>query len=175
MTSEAREHDRRIERLLEEAEASAGPVAWPRVEALITALVDLYGQGLARIVAHARAAAGDARADLEARLEGDEIVASLLLLHDLHPVSIEERIGRALARVRDELPDTASLSLVAIEEGTATLRAEGGRAPPVQTVARAVEREAPELAGVRVVGGDAAPARPAGFVPLERLHRGGTP
>ncbi len=172
---EAREHDRRIERLLAEAEAATGPAAWPRVEALVTALVDLYGRGLERLVAHARAAAGGACTELEERLQRDEIVSSLLLLHDLHPVPLEERIARALRRVRDELPEAAPLALAGVEGGTATLRANGGRPPPAAVVARAVEREAPELAGIRIVGDEPgrAEAQPPSFVPIERLHRGG--
>jgi hypothetical protein len=170
--SETREHDLRIERLLAEAEAATGPVAWPRVEALVTALVDLYGRGLERIVAHARAAAPDA--DLDARFAADELVASLLVLHDLHPVPVETRIARALDRLHDELPDAATLSLVGVENGTAMLRAaEGARPPPTNVVARAVELEAPELTGLRVVG-EEPQKQDRSLVPAERLrHRGG--
>lgn len=176
-TLDAREHDRRIERLLAEAEAASGPVAWPRVEALVTALVDLYGRGLARILAHAREAAGSASADLDEQLQRDELVASLLVLHGLHPVPVEARVARALRRVESELPDAAPLSLVSVDSGTVTLRvAEGARPPPTQVVARAVELEAPELAGVRVVGGEVAKpaAREPAIVPVERLKRGGS-
>lgn len=82
------DHGERVERLLDEVQATAGPVAWPRVEALVTALVDLYGEGVARIVRLARAAARDP-ADLDASFSDDELVASLLLLYELHPRSSE--------------------------------------------------------------------------------------
>jgi hypothetical protein len=76
------ERDRLILQLLAEAEAACGPVAWPRVESLITALVDLYGVGIERIVEMARARAVDPAA-LDRALVGDEIVSSLLVLHEI--------------------------------------------------------------------------------------------
>jgi hypothetical protein len=91
-----RERDRRLGQLLEDAEAAAGPVAWPRVEAAITALVDFYGRGLTRVLTHARDAIGDGGPDLEQRLESDELVASLLVLHGLCSTATEERLTRAL-------------------------------------------------------------------------------
>jgi hypothetical protein len=76
------ERDRLIMRLLAEAEAACGPAAWPRVESVITALVDLYGAGLERILDRAKAAASDP-VTLERTLADDEIVSSLLVLHEL--------------------------------------------------------------------------------------------
>jgi hypothetical protein len=66
----------RIEQLLSELRATAGPQVWPRVDELVSALVTLYGEGLARLLA-ALDEVG------RARLRGDELVASLLELHGL--------------------------------------------------------------------------------------------
>lgn len=76
------DRDRLVLRLLAEAEAACGPAAWPRVESLITALVDLYGAGLERIVTIARAEVTDPVA-LDRALVADEIVSSLLVLHEI--------------------------------------------------------------------------------------------
>jgi hypothetical protein len=169
-----RDHDRRLSRLLSDAEAATGPVAWPRVEALIAALVELYGIGLERLVACARIAARSGN-ELDEQLGRDDVIASLLLLHQLHPVPLEERIARALARVRAEVPHSAALSLVAIEDGVVKLRAtdpkDAGTLPTTHVVARAIEREAPELAGVQIEGG--LTARAGGLLPAEHLVRGG--
>jgi hypothetical protein len=164
---DAREHDRRIERLLAEAEAATGPVAWPRVEALLTALVDLYGRGLEQVLAHARAVLGEASSSLDDCLEEDELVASLLVLHGLHPLPVEQRVGKALASVRRELPDATPVTLVSIDGDTATLRSDGAHPPAAQLIARTVEREAPELEGIRIVTEGSSP----GLVPATRLHR----
>lgn len=168
------EHDKLVERLLAEAEAACGPTAWPRVEALVTSLVELYGEGLGRILEHARAAARSST-DLDAQLAGDEVVASLLLLHDLHPVALDRRIERALERLHEEVPHASSLAVVGVADGVVKLRAVDATATPPTShvVARAIEREAPELAGIQVDG--AAPARPDGLLPAGSLLRGGRP
>jgi hypothetical protein len=166
------EHDRIVERLLGEAEAACGPTAWPRVEALITSLVELYGEGLARLLEHAR---GEARSatDLDQRIAADEVVGSLLLLHDLHPVALDRRIERALERLHEEVPHASSLAVVAVSDGVVKLRAVDSKATPPTShvIARAIEREAPELAGVQVDG--ASPARTDGLLPAGSLVRGG--
>ena len=46
------EHDRQLSRLLADAEAATGPVAWPRVAALVIGLVDLYVGGVEHAVLH---------------------------------------------------------------------------------------------------------------------------
>ena len=165
------EHDRILARLLADAEAACGPAAWPRVEAVVTGLVELYGSGLARIVALARAAALDPAA-LDDDLAADAVVASLLLLHDLHPFALEQRIERALERVRDEVPHAGALSVVGVTDGVVQLRAAeaGAQLPTTHVVARAIEREAPELAGVQIDGAPPAPA--AGLLSATRLVRG---
>lgn len=166
------EHDKLVERLLAEAEAACGPVAWPRVEALVTSLVELYGEGLGRMITHAREAARSPT-DLDQRLAGDEVVASLLLLHDLHPVALDRRIERALERLHEEVPHASSLAVVGVADGVVKLRAVDPAATPPTShvVARAIEREAPELSGIQVDG--AAPARADGLLPAGSLLRGG--
>lgn len=163
-------HGEAIERLLGEVQAGVGPALWPRVASLVTALVGLYGAGLERVLAAARAAARSPE-ELEACVLRDDLVASLLLLHDLHPKSLEERIEAALDRLRTELPSAAGLRLRAVEDGIVKLRNEGGGAPDLHVIARAIEGEAPEVAGVEVE----APARPAALLPADRLRRGARP
>ena len=46
-------------------------------------VTELYGSGLARILELAEQATGPA--DLVARMADDEVVGSLLVVHDLHP------------------------------------------------------------------------------------------
>jgi hypothetical protein len=172
MTQEVARPGEHVERLLAEVESVAGPVAWPRVEALVAALVDLYGAGLERTVACAREAARNA-GELDERLIRDELVASLLLLHGLHPLGLEQRIEAALARVRDELPAAARLRCVSIDNGIVMLRIDESEAranvrpPPTTIVAQEIERDAPEVLGVQIEE----PAAPD-LVPAERLRRG---
>lgn len=164
-----------VERLLEEAQAVTGPVAWPRVEALVAALVALYGEGLERTLACARDCAREG-GSLDERLARDELVSSLMLLHDLHPLPLERRIDAALQRVREELPGSAALVVVGFEAGVVKLvvapgTAKAARPPPTTIVAREIERDAPEVLGIRIE--DEAPAD--AIVPVERLTRGARP
>ena len=91
----------RIERLLEEIRASASPPCWRRVDELMRLVVDLYGAGLGRIVEIVGVAARDAdggAAAIPALLAADELVASLLLVHGLHPEDIPTRLRTALGK-----------------------------------------------------------------------------
>ncbi len=86
----------RIEQLLEVLQINADPRAFAGVEELLRLFSELYGAGLLRVVELARAEAPDF---LE-RLAEDDLVASLLLVHGLHPDSLDSRVKDALARVR---------------------------------------------------------------------------
>src|SRR5260370_26400661 len=91
----------RIEKLLDELRAMAEPSTWPRVEELMRLVVELYGAGLARFVDLLDA---DLSIDkLRERVLEDELLASLMLLHGLHPEDTAARGGRALDRVRPYL------------------------------------------------------------------------
>jgi len=59
-----------IERLLTEVRAVAGPVAWPRVEQLLSSVVQLYGAGLARVLE-------SVDDTVRARLSEDELFESI--------------------------------------------------------------------------------------------------
>jgi Fe-S cluster biogenesis protein NfuA len=89
----------RIEQLLDELRVTSGPRVYDKTEELLRLVTDLYGGALTRIVASV-AAADPA---LLARLVDDELVASLLLVHGLHPDDLSARVEKALARVRPVL------------------------------------------------------------------------
>lgn len=119
---------------------------------LVRLLMGLYGEAFGRIAELLE------RGDLE-RLAADELVGSLLILHDLHPYSTEERVGRALDQVRPYLGSHAGgVELLGIgEDGVVRLRLRGtcdGCPSSTVTVKLAIERAildaAPEVAGVEV-------------------------
>jgi Fe-S cluster biogenesis protein NfuA len=168
-----RHHGERIERLMEEVRAMAGPSTWPRVEELVRLLVELYGAGLERLLAHARAVATDDAA-LAERLRADELVASLLLLHGLHPTPTRERVERAVERARLQLgAAVVTLELGGLDEdGVVRVRlaaAQTGCPSSRGGLARAVEEAvieaAPEVRRV-VVEDPAAPPAPGRLVQI---------
>ncbi len=78
---------------------SGGAVARERAEQLVGEVTDLYGAGLERMLRIA-VAADPALVDA---FVADDLVASLLLVHGLHPHDVERRIEDALDSVRPYL------------------------------------------------------------------------
>jgi hypothetical protein len=171
------ERGARIERLLDDLQTVAGPVAWPRVERLVSALVDLYGSGITRMLACARDTARSSE-ELEERLTGDELVSGLLLLHGVHPVGLERRVAKALDKVRRDHPNAAELTFVGLESELVVVRITderpGAQPPSVGVLARAIEAEAPEVTGLRIEG-LSSPVPAKGLISASRLIRGGRP
>jgi Fe-S cluster biogenesis protein NfuA/nitrite reductase/ring-hydroxylating ferredoxin subunit len=162
----ARERVARVDALLEEVESSIGAVPVDTALALVQALLDLYGEGLARVVGHV--AARDADGALAAAFAGDELVSHLLLLHGLHPEPLEARVRTALDEVRPYLESHGGdVELLGIsDEGVVRLALRGscdGCASSSATMALAIEeaihRVAPDVAEVMAEGA-AEPAPP---------------
>jgi Fe-S cluster biogenesis protein NfuA len=118
------------------------------VEELVSALLDMYGDGLARIVA-----ACDVPVE-------DELVAHLLFLHGLHPVPVEERVSRALDEVRPYLrAHGGGVELLGVSGGVVSLRLDGachGCPSSALTLRSAVEaavlRAAPDVERIDAEG-----------------------
>ena len=86
----------RIEELLDQLQASADPRMLDRAEEILRLVTELYGAGLARVVELVRQRAPD----LLAELADDELVGSLMVVHDLHPDDLATRVAAALESVR---------------------------------------------------------------------------
>ena len=127
-----------IERLLTEVRAVAGPVAWPRVEQLLSSVVQLYGAGLARVLE-------SVDDTMRAKLSEDELIASLLVLHGLHPLGPEARIRRALEQM------VPQAKLVGLDEGVARLSVANAGPGLAEALSRLVQEVAPEVSRVEVL------------------------
>jgi len=164
MTSVAQAGER-IEELLAALRARGGAGA-DTAEELVRLLVGMYGDGLAAIMA-ALAEEGETGRAIVDRLTADPLVEGLLLLHGLHPLGVDERIQRALDRVRPYLGSHAGgVQYLGVRDGVARLRLEGScHGCPSSTVTvrlaieGAVQDAAPEVAEV-VVEGMTAPPEP---------------
>ncbi len=147
----------RVEELLDRAEALPDPAARELVLELAQALVEMYGEGLARTL---RGLANGNGGDPLARLADDELVSHLLILHDLHPEPLDARVRGALAEVRPYLESHGGdVELLAIEGGTVRLRLEGscsGCPSSALTLKSSVEEAifaaAPEVEAVEAEG-----------------------
>ena len=173
-TGDLRATGERIEALLD-ASAAHGVVARERAEELVRLVTDLYGAGLERIleIVHESGRLDD---EVLSALTADDLVASLLLVHGLHPDDVDTRVRRALDDVRPYLGSHGGdVELLAVSDGVAELRLLGscdGCASSSVTlelaVRDAIEAAAPEVTSIEVRANDV-PAGP-GFVPLSALR-----
>jgi Fe-S cluster biogenesis protein NfuA/nitrite reductase/ring-hydroxylating ferredoxin subunit len=168
----ARERVARVDALLEDLEGAIGAVPVDTAVELVQALLDLYGEGLARVVAHVAAHDGDGT--LARAFSDDDLVAHLLLLHGLHPVPLEARVTEALAEVRPYLESHGGdVELLGIEEGVVRVAMRGscdGCASSAATLKLAIEdaiqRAAPDVEAV-VADGASESAPAAGLLQIQ--------
>lgn len=157
----------RIEALLD-AFSAGGLLARERAEELVRLVVDLYGAGLERLLELLHEA-GRLDDDVLDALAGDDLVASLLLVHGLHPEDVATRVERAVDGVRQ---GGADVELLSIDDGpTVRLRvvAGGGCGSSSGAARAAVEQaildHAPEVTAIDVVE-----APPEVLIPVESLR-----
>jgi Fe-S cluster biogenesis protein NfuA len=153
--SDAQSAANRVAVLLDEL-SGAEPRVAEAAEELARALTELYGEALERIAATVD------EATLR-RLAADDLVASLLVLHDLHPDELSARVAVALDSVRPMLGAHAGgVELLGIRDdpdgAVVELRLEGscsGCPSSTVTMRNAIEKAvlaaAPEVARVEAV------------------------
>jgi Fe-S cluster biogenesis protein NfuA len=155
--------------------AGTGPEAAATGEALVRALLGLYGAGLDRILTALQHAAPEALLTLAE----DPLVAGLLALHDLHPRTVRQRVEAALEGVRPYLASHGGdVSVLSVEDGVVRLRLEGtcngcgsSQATLEHAVEGAVAAAAPEVEHIEVEGVATPPDPHDGLIPLESLLR----
>lgn len=149
----------RVQELLGSLDEIADPVAQQRVQELIGTVLELYGAGLERVLGIVDDAGDDALALRQALLD-DGVVSSLLLIHGLYPISLEERVVEALDSVRPFLASHGgNVELLGVDEGVARLRLEGScngcpasAATLENALKEAIDATAPDLLELEVEG-----------------------
>ncbi|MDQ3871969.1 MAG: NifU family protein [Chloroflexota bacterium] len=169
--TDARDRVAKVETLLEEVEAIADPVVQEKATEVAQALLDLYGEGLARLVAHV--AEHDDDGAIAQAVTEDDLVAHLLLLHGLHPIPLETRVDEALEGVRPYLDSHGGdVELLGVADGVVRLRMQGscsGCPSSAVTLKLAIEeaiyKVAPDVMGIEAEGA-LEPASQPGLVEL---------
>lgn len=152
----------RADAFLADVEALPDEVARDTALAALQAVVELYGDGLGRIAA----AVPDEQL---AELAQDELVGHLLLLHDLHPQGVAERVQAALDEVRPYLGSHGgSVELLEATAERVLLRLAGscsGCPSSTMTLKLAIEdairKHAPEVEAIEADGVAEEPKAPA--------------
>lgn len=162
----------RIDELLDGLQQMPGPTAASAVEA-VALLTEVYGEGMARVL-------GWVGQGVLSRCADDQLVRHLMVLHDLHPDSVEQRVRRVLDDIRPQLESHGGqLELTDITEGVARVRISGGGGgcgggasteELAQAVTDSVVALAPELASVETLPGEESDQQVV--IPVEALlHR----
>ena len=158
-TEDAQQLVERVQELQARLEGSSPSPTRDMAEELTSAVVQMYGAGLERIVG-SLVAFGDEGERILAGLAGDPLVATLLLIHDLHPTSLEQRVQAALDSVRPYMESHGgNVELLSLEHGVARIHLRGScsdcSASSVTlelAIKQALEEMAPDLEGLEVEG-----------------------
>jgi Fe-S cluster biogenesis protein NfuA/nitrite reductase/ring-hydroxylating ferredoxin subunit len=148
-----------VQELQERLDSSEDTATRAIAEELISAVVQMYGTGLERILERLEAH-GPSGEELAVGLTEDPFVATLLLIHDLHPVALEVRVQQALDSVRPYMESHGgNVELLSLQDGVARIHLRGScsdcSASSVTlelAIKQALEEAAPDLEGLEVEG-----------------------
>lgn len=163
----------RIEARIAEIERAATPAVCDAAREIVAGLLELHAKGLARILELARLRG----APLAEAFAQDELLANLLVLHDLHPDDLESRVKQAAAQLHGQVAaQQRTLELIGAADGVVRLRLTGDGSGCASSAARlrqdveqAIWNAAPDARTVEI---EVQAPPPAGFVPLESLMGG---
>jgi len=139
----------RIEHLAAKLEQAADPELHATATELLQCVMELHGAGLDRIMQ--LLSESDSAGALTGQLLEDNLVSSLLLLHNLHPHDLPTRVIVALEKIRPQLEShSCAAELVGIQNNAVSLRllhlGGGGCHSTAATMAAAMENAITEAA-----------------------------
>ncbi len=149
----------RVQELQEQLESSGDSATRELAEELVSAVVQMYGAGLERILDTCSPPAPTASGS-RPRSPTTSWSSTLLLIHDLHPVPLEQRVQDALDSVRPYMESHGgNVELLSLEHGVARIHLRGScsdcSASSVTlelAIKQALEEAAPDLEGLEVEG-----------------------
>ncbi len=141
---------------------------------LMQSVMDLHGAGLARIV-EVLSDSGDAGRNVLANLGGDPLLCGLMVLYGVHPLSLEERVQRALDKVRPQVQKQGgkvelldlSDSLVRVSISSSGNGCHSSPDALKSAVEQAVREAAPEVIDFMAEG---VASSASGFIPLNTIQ-----
>ena len=168
----------RLGELLSRLENVRDPLARNIAQELLSALMEVYGEGLDRIFDALDDPETPARS-VRDRLLDDGVVASLLLMHGLFPVDLETRVRDALDKLRPQVvAEGGNLDLVEVVDGVVRVSLTepqsgctgGSSLEPLVT--EALEQAAPDMLGLELLSASEARRARSARTPLPVKSRG---
>jgi Fe-S cluster biogenesis protein NfuA len=141
---------------------------------LMQSLMDLHGSAMARIV-EVLSETGDSGRNSLAALGGDPLLCGLMVLYGVHPLPLEERVRRAIEKVRPQLQKQGGkVELLDVSESLVRVSisstGNGCHSSPdalKSTVEQAIREAAPEVTEVVAEG---AVSTATAFVPVNMIE-----
>jgi Fe-S cluster biogenesis protein NfuA len=141
---------------------------------LMQSLMDLHGVAMARIV-EVLSDSGDAGQNSLASLGSDPLLCGLMVLYGIHPLSLEERVRRAIDKVRPQVQKQGGkVELLDVTDSSVRVSisssGNGCHSSPdalKAAVEQAVREAAPEVIDFVAEG---AASSAAGFVPITTIQ-----
>jgi Fe-S cluster biogenesis protein NfuA len=164
------DYTKRVDELVQRVTALPESEARTLALELLQSVMDLHGVVVSRIVELLSSDSDAGRKSL-GNLGEDPLVCGLLVLYGVHPAGTEERIRRAIERLRPQLQKfEARVEFVGVAGGTVRLKAQSeGHGFLDEKLKSAIEQAvleaAPEAIEVVTEG-----LRPAGFVPANMIQ-----
>jgi Fe-S cluster biogenesis protein NfuA/nitrite reductase/ring-hydroxylating ferredoxin subunit len=158
----------RVQQLQAKLDSAGDPATRDLADELVSAVVQMYGAGLERIVG-SLLGDGEEGERLAAALAGEDLVAALLLIHDLHPVPLQDRVQGALEQVRPYMESHGGdVELLSLEDGVARISLRGSCSDCAASavtlelaIKQALDEAAPDLERLEVEGVAPAPTGPS--------------
>ena len=150
---------KRLQELIEQIESQPNPAARVLLQDCLQSLLAFYGDGLSRILGCIQDGSANGREILE-RMLADQAISGILLIHGLHPVTLETRLRGALQKIRPYLQSHGgNIELLSLENEVARVKLEGTcKTCPSSAVTlelavrREVEQACPDLLAFETIG-----------------------
>jgi Fe-S cluster biogenesis protein NfuA len=172
--SEFQAHAEKIERTVQRVNDLQDDGARTVALELMQSVMDLHGSAIARIV-EVLAETGDAGRNALASLGSDPLLCGLMVLYGVHPLSLEERIQRAIEKVRPQVQKQGGkVELLEVSEGLVRVSisstGNGCHSSPdalKSVIEQSVREAAPEVIDFIAEG---AASSNSGFIPVTMIQ-----
>ena len=163
-----------IDRLVQRVTAFKDDDARTTSLELLQSMMDLHGAAMERVV-ELLSESGEAGRSSLAKLGSDPLICGLLVLYGIHPVALEERVLRAIEKVRPQLQKHGgSVELIEVVNEAVRVKIQssghgcGSSGDTLKSsVEQAILEAAPEIVAISIEADEPAAS---GFVPLNMIQ-----